>query len=52
LISMFKRMAETSDGVMPMTFTYPAADPYFRFMYSIVLCIVCALEAMTPSLVR
>lgn len=52
LISMFNRIAETSEAVMPQIFTYPAAEPYFLFMYSIVLCIVAALEAITPSLVK
>lgn len=40
LISILSRICDTSDGVMPITFTYPAADPYFLFMYSMVLCMV------------
>ena len=40
LINMFSLICDTSDGVMPITLTYPAAEPYFLFMYSIVLCIV------------
>ena len=51
-MSMFSLMADTSEGVSPMVLTYPAAEPYFLFMYSMVLCIVCALDAITPSLVR
>ena len=52
LISMLSRICDTSVGVMPITLAYPAADPYFLFMYSMVLCIVWALEAITSSLVK
>ena len=40
LMSMLSRICDTSEGVMPMAFTYPAAEPYFLFMYSMVLCMV------------